>query len=341
MIDNLKDFIMHHNALLHLFKFLNNITQREHFKKRVNYLKTLSFFDYHALTKPIGRYYTDFIPENNDKCMSICLKQYMGIDIRYSLCSMIEHGLFFGDYLAPREVYLKVPSIITFGDQRIKHLKERGVNKEIIPIGPYIHYSKQFLSDEEFRRLKDKYGRILLVFPSHSLECEDLISSYNIDEFADEIDKVATSYDTVFISLHYSDVGLGSKYEERGYICVSSGLSEDPFFMQRQRSLIELSDMTMSNAVGTHVGYCIYLNKPHYIFKQKIEEIQDDNIKESEASRRTKSVYEAEIQEVEAAFNNSEPIITDTQRSVVNYYWGTDYIKTPEELKQMLTFCRW
>ena len=26
----------------------------------------------------------------------------------------------------------------------------------------------------------------------------------------------------------------------------------------------------MANAIGTHLGYCIYLNKRHYLFEQSI-----------------------------------------------------------------------
>ena len=328
---------MHHNSLLRLVKLWNNITRKTYFKKTVKRLSSITFFDYKELSHNIKRYYTDFIPENNDKCMSICLKQYMGIDIKYSIVSIIEHGLFFGDYLAPREAYLKVPSIITFGDQRIKHLREKGITKEIIPIGPYIHYAKPFLSDEEFKELKDKYGRILLVFPNHSLESEGLVASYDIDEFAKEIDKVAINYDSVFISLHYSDVKLGPLYEQKGYLCVTSGYSNDPFFMQRQRSLIELSDMTMSNAVGTHVGYCVYLKKPHYIFRQALGDSQNSAIEEA---RRTKSIYESELEDVMRVFNNPTPVITDEQLMVADYYWGFKYIRTPEELKSKLTFSR-
>ena len=40
--------------------------------------------------------------------------------------------------------------------------------------------------------------------------------------------------------------------------------------MPRLKSIIKTSDITMANAIGTHLGYCIYLNKPHYLFKQSI-----------------------------------------------------------------------
>lgn len=332
----LKDILIESNIFLKLNKIISFCRSYYNFK-RVTIEKTkCSIFDYILISQPQRRLYTDYIPENNDKCMSNCLKNYMGINPYYSLDTMIEHGLFFGDYVAPREYKVKVPSIITFGEQRKEHLLSKHINKKIILIGPYIHYAHPLLSATEYEEIKKRLGRILLVFPSHSLPSEKWNAQYDINSFASEIKKVSKDYDTVLISLHYGDIALASQYEKYGYICVTSGHTNDPNFMNRQRSLIELADMTMSNSVGTHVGYCIYLNKPHYIYKQKIEQASYSNKNIDSMKWRDINIYNNEVNEVLEAFNSYHTIITNKQRQIINKYWGTEHIKTPEELRNLI-----
>ena len=335
-----KESCLKYNWLLKCNKVVNNFFFSGRFEQIVTEVKKLSIFDYKRLAMPMMRYYTDFIPENNDKNMGRCLKEYRGVNVQDSLNAMIEHGVFFGDYVADREYILNVPSIITFGDSRIQHLTDKGVNKQIIPIGPYIHYASPLLAKEEFLRVKQHLGRVLLVFPSHSLDKEGFKSQYNIKEFTDEIDRVARDFDTVLISLHYDDVSRAVEYEKRGFICVSSGHTNDPFFMHRQRSIIELSDVTMSNAVGTHVGYCIYLKKPHYLFKQKIGGGKDNVVEKLTKRWCDDSIYEKEVSEVESAFDYYSSSITEYQFEIANKYWGFEYIKTPEKLKEILSFSK-
>lgn len=341
MFRNIKDKLIGYNWFLHSVKLVNNITYSNTFWKIAEERQHLGLFDYKKIAEdPIKRFYADYVPENNDKCMSMCLKDYMGVKRNKSINAIIEHGLFFGDFVSHAERVINVPSIITFGRQRVKHLRDRGIVKDIIPIGPYINYAKGLLEEDEFVKLKKDLGRVLLVFPSHSLASEGNVSKYDIDEFAAEIDRIAHNFDTVLISLHYNDIHLGVKYEEKGYRCVTSGQSNDPSFMRRQRTLIDLADMTMSNSIGTHIGYCIYLNKPHYIFKQEVEHSQNKDVQERTKTWRNWDIYREEENEVVSAFNTFTTEITNNQREVVNKYWGTEYVRTPEELKSLLTFSR-
>lgn len=59
--------------------------------------------------------------------------------------------------------------------------------------------------------------------------------------------------------------------KDKGYTIVCPGNRFDPRFLSYQRDMIELSGMTMSNDLGTHIGYIVALNGPHYMFKQKVE----------------------------------------------------------------------
>ena len=83
---------------------------------------------------------------------------------------------------------------------------------------------------------------------------------------------------------------------------VTAGYIMDPLFLSRLKSIIQLSDLTMSNNVGTHLGYCIYLNKPHWIVRQKIGNTSHNQKHlERELNQREiheKASYESEIDKI-------------------------------------------
>ena len=156
-------------------------------------------------------------------------------------------------------------------------------------------------------------------------------------DLCEEIRRIGQDFDTVLISLYYADIGKAKLYEQYGFKVVTSGHENDANFVPRQRTLIELADYTMSNSVGTQIGYCVYLNKPHYVYKQKVYQVKGFSSK-MEEEQRTESVLQAEIQEIESVFSNDTDHITQEQRELVDKFWGVKYIKTPEELKGLLSF---
>lgn len=165
----------------------------------------------------------------------------------------------------------------------------------------------------------------MLVFPTHSFEdCDDL---YDFNQFSQCIDEMAKDYDTVLISMIGYDIqqGFDKKYRNKGYRIVSSGTRNDPYFLNRQRDLMELADMTISNNIGTHIGYSICLGTPHYIFNQDITSIK--KAASAQASDHLQAIRDREYAEIKAVFNSREPIITSEQIAVVKKYWGPFEIK--------------
>ena len=100
---------------------------------------------------------------------------------------------------------------------------------------------------------------------------------------------------------------------------MTCGYREDCHFLERQRTLIKLADFTMSNSIGTHVGYCVYMGKPHYSFKQWYEY---DIVLHSEkdTAKAQGELFEQEV--VRDAFSSCEEAITEQQLSICKKYWG-------------------
>ena len=301
--------------------------------------KTLSLFNFKALTAEIAYAPHEIVIDNNLYGQAYSLKRFAGI--KQDLQAYIEHGLFWGGMVHQDEYYWYTPKIITFSERRRADIAAKGITKETLAIGPYIHYAKPLFGDDEFQKLKKNLGKTLLVFPSKSIL--NITSKYDVDAFINEVKRVGKDFKTIMVSLYYLDAQnktLTDAYLAHGFKIVTAGHRYDNYFLDRQRTFIELADLTMSNEVGTHVGYCIHLNKPHYLFKQELERV---GVNERELEREL-TLYQneddkrrnAEKEEVAAAFNLLTTTITDDQRAVIDKYWGTSSVKTQQELKDLL-----
>lgn len=235
---------------------------------------------------------------------------------------MIEHGLYFGRYVIEKECNLKnIDTIYTYSEYRVDSIKlhfKGNLNKRIIVLGPYIQYAQNFKSKRELVNIKKNYGKVLLVFPTHL--SPEISLDYDYETFVNKIDLVAQKYDTVFISMFWLDIIKGNHliYERKGYKIVCSGTRSDPFFLSRLKDLIQLADMSMSNDIGTHIGYCICLGTPHYIYKQKI--IVKN--KKEESMSQIEKLRQLEYKEIVDAFSSIEEKITKKQKKIVVKYWG-------------------
>ena len=101
-----------------------------------------------------------------------------------------------------------------------------------------------------------------------------------------------------------------------------------------------MADYTISNNLGTHVGYCIYLGKPHYIFRQKVESCYKNKIVEkhvlSSCTEDNENTNQSELEEVCSYFDSDIRLITPEQKKIVEEFWGISYVKTPLELRNEL-----
>lgn len=256
----------------------------------------------------------------------------------------IQHGVILGKLVQDIMINSFADTIITFSEKR-KLLIQNSTDKNIIAVGPYIRYAQNRLSIKDFNNLKNKYGKILLVFPAHSSVDRTKISFDQLS-LINKIKELVAKYNikTVFINLFYSDCNKQAIdfYEQEGFKVCSAGywLSKD--FLPNLRTIIELSDFTMSNRMGTHIGYCLALNKPHYIFKQEHnEEFIGLKGKEDLEQTLTNEYYsKIDSDRIESVFRDEKFIISNEQIEIVNEFWGNDIFLSPEEIIDVVTFLR-
>lgn len=295
------------------------IRNKRRFYQEIELRRQLSIFKYVELAKPLPFYPIEIVKDSNFYGQSYAIKNYAGIK---KLNFSIEHGLYYDNYVPVASFCRTVRKIITFSEYRKKVILSK-LDKPIVSIGPYIHYAKPLLNESEIVEIKKRFGRILLFFPSHS--CIEGVQLYDVLEIIDRLKALCLKggFQTVFVNMYYYEIlhlDYAKYYLEAGFKIVTAGHQLDINFLSRLKSIIELSDYTASNSVGTHLGYCIWMNKPHYII--------DDSIVNNLAINDYKDIGQAFLTYYEK--------IQPEQRAVVSKYWGFESIKAPEELRSLL-----
>lgn len=305
------------NGLYNRFYLLRN---KRRFITEVKRREKLSIFDYIELSQELPFCPLEFIKDSNFYGYAYSIKKYADIDSLNRGCS-IEHGLYYEDNYIPSAAYSRTTKqIVTLSNVR-KNLLDRNLKKKTIAIGPYIHYAESLLSKECKISLKNKYGKILLFFPSHgSVEDKE---TYDIERMICKLNNIKEKFncDTVFVNMFYYDVlytEYVELYDKAGFVITTAGHRYDLNFISRLKSIIELSDIVVSNKFGTNVGYSIYMKKPTVI-------LDGENVNKESMVAKVCSVLHYV----------SDEILPD-QYEIVSKYWGFDCVRTPEELNKIL-----
>lgn len=299
--------------------------------KKINYNKFISLvedrlecdlFDFETLIKPLPFCPLEKIKDSNYYGYVRAIKSYMA---DYDARINIEHGLYLNDSVSYFADYKTFDSICTFSDYRLHILQNHNIRKRMLAIGPYIHYAESILTQDKMQFLKKEMGRVLLYMPSHSTNLHNGTSPF----FKKEVDMVVElkekyGYDTLIVCVYYRDFQYKEcieYYKNKGFKITTAGHQLDLNFARRLKSIIMLSDLTVSNRVGTNLGFCIYLQKPHLV----INDYEGKYDLSKQGGRVSKEISEA--------FLVYSETISKTQYNIINKYWGLDKIKSREELK--------
>lgn len=253
--------------------------------------------------------------------------------VKYSGCvssvvpyiGKLEHGIRFG---SARWNYINTR--ISYGCQGPKRTWEIRNVDGLMPIfilGPYIHYSNYYYKDEEQKTVKNKLGKTLLVFPSHSWHGDMTRNSGPI--YIDRLIKdYSNKFDTILACVYWNDFdALDIRLlQDNGFKLVSAGFTRDPNFCPRLKSIISLSDYVVGNDIGTNIGYCLYMGKQFELLDCPDRIIRNDPVFEANYQR----FKEAFSKEPDAEFT---PVQFEKQRTLYQAFWGgDDYIYSKEDL---------
>ncbi len=306
------------------------------YNKDINYRRGLKIFNYKELSVDIPELITKelYIP-NDFYGIATNIKKYINVSNRYQIKAAIEHGVYYSDYYWEADINSSFPVIFCPGEHRFNVLTWV-TNKKIIKIGPTIAYANHFLGENELKIEQSRLGNNLLVFPIHSTHWIDV--NYNIDKFCKYINLIAREFNNVRVCLYWKDIlrGHDKVYNSYGYECVTAGHIYDPFFLPRLRSIIETSTVTMSNGLGTHLGFCIYYKKPHFLIEENVKFNSDKDYDEDCNFRLNKYNNDKDIRNFYNLFGCLQDTITQEQLDLANLYWGFSEVKSKADFKKII-----
>lgn len=316
-----------------LYTFHKNPLSRLLFIKEIQVRSKLPVTDIERLSRHINMFspYTrELQPVNDWYGHATVLKKFLGLPKNYQFKFLIEHGTYLSDQVADIELESNLPSFVTYSSYRAKILKKYRFHT--YAIGPLIHYAPHYLTDEELRNERKRLGKTLLFFPSHSLI--GLVNEYDMNWSYKKIKELAKNFDTIRVCIYWKDVLLGKHkfYQDKGIECVTAGHILDPQFLPRVKSIIHLSDLTVSNDASSPLSYCIYMKKPHIIFYQRPKMIGRKYFKKIMSDYWKSYPYNQVVKE----FSKINFFITDKQRELINYYCGTNLVKSKLELLKIV-----
>lgn len=331
-----KRFLVQFKIIIKIINIILMIKNGKRYNKKIKYRAKLSIFDIEELSNDLENPYDEYVFDNNMYGIGFWLKKYANIGSK--LNTYIEHGLFLGDYIEIDEKEWYVKSITTMSEKRRIHLVNNGINKQINVIGPYINYADYYTNYSEFLKLKKKLGRTLLIFPSHSTK--NILESNFSHQIIKYVNLHKHEFDTIMINLYYIDAcnkDILAEYRNENYMLTCAGHKFDPYFLSRLKTIISLADMTASNSgsIGTHIGYCLSLNKPHHIF-ETISEKKPRNEVGVKLLNSVNVIREHEKLEIENVFSKYSEEINKIQYTVACNYWGLNEIKSKGEISDLL-----
>jgi len=205
-------------------------------------------------------------------------------------------------------------------------------------VGPYIHYARNYYDINKLEATKKQNGRTLLIFPPHSTEKEK--NEYTLNKFNEYLfNNLSKNFDTIIACVFWAN--LDDSYIEslasKGVKLVSAGFKLDPLFVQRLRTILSLADTVLYPTFTTSIGFAYYLNK-NIIFINNNSEYKmgfGDDYSEKTKDFLTKGVESQNII-FSKQFNESAKPFNKEQESLINYYWGLDLIKTPEQIREII-----
>ena len=250
--------------------------------------------------------------------------KYAQCKLKYPVITGIEHGIRFGN---DKWLYSDYNTCyICQGENRIDEIYNVNKKMPVLPIGPYVHYSSQYYSDDKIDKIKKKNGKTLLVFLGHTTEWEKEKDSNDI--FNIVYSKYAKSFQTVIVCVYWKDIDNAQidLFKEKGAIVVSAGFRQDPNFIRRLKTIISLSDFVVSNDIGTNIGFAIYLHKDF-----SLEGEPRLNGSDNYYNNNYKRFYEAFHLQNENGFTKYQIAL---QKKLYEEFWGEKNIKEPNEMKE-------
>jgi len=262
------------------------------------------------------------------------LKKYVGYPNHYPLKAVLEHGLFFHDWIWDADRCSRLPVYLSSSAHRAQ-IQTRETGTPSIPIGfgflyAMVNYENIYGMEEN---LTCRKGTV--VFPSHSTH--HIKAIYDNEEYANRLNALPDKYKPITVCIYWKDFlhGYHSSYVKKGFRIVTAGHIYDPDFLYRFYDICRQFEYSTSNDIGGHLFYSVKSGcNFFYTLSNDINYEGHDGAPLgcfTEMSRKIKdrSVF---------LFSKPKDAMDREQLEFVDKYIGSAYLKTKEELRDLFQY---
>lgn len=240
----------------------------------------------------------------------------------------VEHGLILHDKMFTDTKFTGRCSLVSFGDYRYSVLRHY-TDKPVFKVGPYIEYASQYYDDERIKKIKNDWGKTLLVFPSHSTN--DTSITLAESEYIEAVSRMSLDFNTTVICAYWWNIDdpLIDAFRSNGFRISSAGFRDDVQFLSRLKTLLTLSDCVIGDGFGTHVGYSLAIGRPYATVS-----VSQNHVKSGKSPEGV-LVDGMELQDRLSSIISSDFYSVDMLKTLLDPYFGFSYTRTRAELNQI------
>ena len=244
----------------------------------------------------------------------------------------IQHGIVIE--LSQYDIHRGKDVSLVWSNEIKKKMDLLDLNTSYVIGAPFL-YADSILTEQELYEEKKRLGYNVLAFPMHSTHFVD--KEFDPRNFLKILHNEKKRFDSVRICLYWKDIqqGKAKLYIDEGFEVVCAGHMFDQFFLQRQKSLFKIADATISNGLGSHIGYSLIENRPHCIVSDDYflkDVVGNDGKEEMRLLSNSKDYFEI-LSQFE---NNIDYKITSSQNQIIDKWWGVSNMLTEKDMYNLI-----
>ncbi len=256
------------------------------------------------------------------------LKKYANLSQTYRLKAIMPHGFTPSeDFIWAAEAKSPLPVVLCWQPHR-EHVYISQTDKFVLRSAAPFLYIVEMLKEQP---QPERKGTIF--FPVHSTHY--VTAQMDFEATAERLTQLGDEYKPITVCIYWRDFNLGHHlpFEKRGLPIVSAGHMYDTAFLFRFYHLCSMHRYAASNELGSQLFYSVKSGCSYFYFdKLKTILVADDHILRRDTATVSSGIEVA----LKSLFNTPRPFITTEQMSRVDYYLGTDYLRSPKELRSQL-----
>lgn len=259
------------------------------------------------------------------------IKIYAGLPRAKPIKVILPHGInVTNEFASMAELQFPLPAVFCYPPY-IKNIFQDKTEKVIfLSSSPYCYLVELLKTQPKPKR------KGTIFFPSHSTH--HVTSKFDFERVAKKLTGLDEELQPVTVCMYWRDYNLGKHrpFQKRGFQIVSAGHIYDSNFLFRFYHLCSMHQYSASNSIGTNLFYSMKSGCSFFLLNSGgIAYVASPDILRREGCNKNIPPHRKSY--LEEAFQVPQFHITEAQKEIMDYYLGTRYLKSPEDLRRQLS----